>query len=190
MEVVADVASGEEAVEMARHLQPDIMLADIRLKGRMNGVELARSIRRESPDTRIVVLTNYANEPYIREMISIGVQGYMLKDTPPRGVIESIRMVMDGRTVYSSPVSHTLVSGYLNPSSVGNGTANHITERETEVVRLLADGATNTEIAERLHISQGTVQFHLTNIYGKLGVKGRAQAVVKAARDGLVVIDE
>ena len=97
----------------------------------------------------------------------------------------------DGRTVFSKQISQTVVRGYLSPSSDGEaGSAEGVTERELDVLQLLIVGAPNTEMAERLHISVGTVQFHLTNIYGKLGVRSRGEAVIKAAREGMIVIDE
>ena len=191
MEVVGEVSTAPEALELTRQLNPDVVLMDIRLQGTVNGIELARQVREENPDVRLVVLTNYSNEPYIRAMMEVGVEGYVLKDTPPRDVMESVRMVMDGRTVFSKQISQAIVRGYLSPSSDREASPQDgVTERELEVLELLIVGAPNTEIAERLHISVGTVQFHLTNIYGKLGVRSRGEAVIKAARDGLIVIDE
>ncbi len=190
-EVMGEANNAWEAVELIESLKPDVVLTDIRLKGDANGVELARRIRQGFPDVKIVVLTNYSNEPYIRAMMEVGVEAYMLKDTPPRDVIESVRMVMEGRAVFSSKVSRTIVKGYVGASSaVGTVTRNQITEREADVLQLLVNGATNADIAETLHVSQTTVQYHLTNLYGKLGVKGRSEAIVQAAREGLVVIDE
>ncbi len=190
-EVMGEANNAWEAVELIESLRPDVVLTDIRLKGDANGVELARRIRQSFPDVKIVVLTNYSNEPYIRAMMEVGVEAYMLKDTPPRDVIESVRMVMEGRAVFSSKVSRTIVKGYVGASSaVGTATRNQITEREANVLQLLVNGANNADIAETLHVSQATVQFHLTNLYSKLGVKGRSEAIVQAAREGLVVIDE
>ena len=127
----------------------------------------------------------------IRAMMEAGVDGYILKDTPPRDVIESVRMVMDGRTVFSSQVSGSLVRGYLSLSTGAQGKQpDAITDRERDVLQLLVNGATNAEIANELHVSVGTVQFHLTNIYSKLGVRSRAEAIVHASREGLVVLDD
>ena len=191
MDVVGEVSTSGEALELARRLNPDVLLMDIRLKDSGNGVDLARQVREHSPDVKLVVLTNYSNEPYIRAMMEIGVEGYILKDTPPREVMESIRMVIDGRTVYSKQVSQALVRGYLSPATDSEaGHPDGITERESAVLQLLVSGASNPDMAKRLHVSVGTIQFHLTNIYGKLGVRGRGEAVIKAAREGLVVIDE
>ena len=190
-EVLGEAASAPEALKLVRELQPDVILTDIRLKGDMNGIELARQVRAEYPHIRLIVLTNYSNDPYIKAMMEIGVEAYILKDTPPREVVDSVRMVMDGRTVFSAPVTQTILKGYINPSRNGTDVIpDGLTDREAEVLGLLVDGSSNSEIAASLHLSIATVQFHLTNIYSKLGVRNRAQAITKAARDGLIVIDE
>ena len=190
MEVVGDAASAAHALQATRQLKPDVLLTDIRLKGDLNGIALAKLVREEDEKVRIVVLTNYSNEPYVRAMMDIGVEGYILKDTPPREVIELLRMVMEGRTVFSTQIARTLVRGYLGKPNTEFTKSSQITQRESEVLQLLADGSSNAQIAEYMHVSVGTVQFHLSNIYGKLGVRSRAEAISKAAREGLLVIDE
>jgi NarL family two-component system response regulator LiaR len=138
-----------------------------------------------------VVLTNYSNEPYIRAMMNIGVESYMLKDTKPRKVIDSLRMVVDGQFVYSSAVTRVIMRGYLEGSQQnGKETRVGVTFKEAEVLQLLARGEPNRRIAELLNVTVSGVQFHLTNIYGKLDVHTRSEAIVEAAREGLVVIDE
>jgi DNA-binding NarL/FixJ family response regulator len=188
---VGEASAPDEALEFIRHHQPDVLLTDIRLKGSANGVTLARQVRSQYPEIKIVVLTNYSNEPYIRAMMEIGVEGYILKDTPPRDIIDSLRMVMAGQTVFSALVTQRVRRGYLGSSGEPNiSRSESITERESEVLRLLANGSSNLEIAERLNLSEASVRFHLSNIYSKLGVRGRAEAIIQAAREGLVVIDE
>ena len=190
-EVVGETGDGIEALETTLSLKPDVLLIDIRLGGQMNGVELARQIRERYPEVKLLVLTNYSHEPYVRAMVEIGVEGYILKDTPPHDVIESIRMVVDGQAVFSKRISQALMRGYLNAlSNAELGSTEEITHREADVLRLLADGLSNAEIAKRLHISVGSVQFHLSSIYSKLGVRNRTKAIIQAARTGLVIIDE
>ena len=190
-EVVADVGTVSAALQAARQLKPDLVLTDIRLDAGGNGIELARAIRQEQPKTKIVVLTNYSNEPYIRAMMELGVEAYLVKTTPPKEVIESVRMVMDGQTVFSKSVAQVLRRSYLGGMSNGLADAPEgITDREKSVLELLATGASNTEMAEMLHVSDSTVRFHLTNIYGKLGVKNRTEAIRRAALQGLIVLDE
>ena len=190
-EVVGEAANAPGALELISDHTPDVVLTDIRLEGPINGIELSRRVRSKHPDIRLVVLTNYSNEPYIRAMMNVGVEAYMLKDTKPREVIDSLRMVMDGQTVYSSAVTRVIIRGYLS-GSLQNGKSGgvSITSKEAEVLQLLARGESNKRIAELLNVTVSAVQFHLTNIYGKLAVGSRSEAIVEAAREGLVVIDE
>lgn len=190
-EVVAEAETASDALVAIDQHQPEVVLMDIRLKGKVNGVELARQIKEQNERVRIVVLTNYSNEPYIKAMMEIGVEGYMLKDSPPHDVIQALRMVVDGRTVFSSKVTDIIVRGYLSPGRDARiPSPDNVTKREIEVLELVADGASNMQIAASLHVSESTVQYHLTNIYSKLRVHSRAEAVIHAAREGLIVIDE
>ena len=190
MEIVGEAEDAEGALDAIRRLKPDVILMDIRLAGNVNGLELARRVRMETKFSKIVVLTNFSNEPYIRAMMEIGVEGYILKDTPPNEVIGAVRMVLDGRTVFSEKITRTVVSGFLNHRTGSDLTQlGRITEREAEILRLLADGVSNADIAAHLNVSVSTVQYHLTNIYGKLGVRGRTEAIVKAVRKGMVVVE-
>lgn len=190
-EVVAEAETASDALVAIDQHQPEVVLMDIRLKGKVNGVELARQIKEQNERVRIVVLTNYSNEPYIKAMMEIGVEGYMLKDSPPHDVIQALRMVVDGRTVFSSKVTDIIVRGYLSPGrDTRISSPDNVTKREIEVLELVADGASNMQIAASLHVSESTVQYHLTNIYSKLRVHSRAEAVIHAAREGLIVIDE
>ena len=190
MEIVGEEEDAEGALDAIRRLKPDVVLLDIRLAGNVNGIELARRVRGESQDTKIVVLTNFSNEPYIRAMMEIGVEGYILKDTPPDEVIGAVRMVQDGRTVFSEKVTRTVVNGFINHRPGSDlSQPGRITEREAEILRLLAGGVSNADIAAQLNIAVGTVQYHLTNIYGKLGVRGRTEAIIKAVRRGMVVVE-
>jgi DNA-binding NarL/FixJ family response regulator len=148
-------------------------------------------MKKADPNVRIVVLTNYSNEPYIKAMMEIGVNGYLLKDSPPQDVIHALRMVFDGSTVFSSKVTAAIRKTYLNPQKdVRIASPDVVTKREIEVLELIAEGASNSEIAQNLHMSISTVQYHLKNIFNKLRVKSRAEAVIHAAREGLIVIDE
>ena len=190
MEVVGEEEEAERALDVTSWLEPNVILTDIRLKGNTSGVELARHVREGQPDVKILVLTNYSNEPYIRAMMEIGVEGFVLKDTPPSEVVNAIRMVMDGRTVFSEPVTRVLVRSFLTqPTASHAGLADGDSLREAQVLQVIAEGASNTEIATHLNVTVGTVEYHLTNLYAKLGVRSRSEAIVQAARRGLVVID-
>ncbi len=189
--IVGEAEDYDDALDKARHLHPDVVLLDIRLKGERNGIDLARALRSEVPDAKILVLSNFPHEPYVRAMMELGVEGYLLKDTPPSDVLEAIRMVMSGRNVYSAAISSGVVRGYLNsPYSRQERDKENLTSREAEVLQLIADGRTNDDIAEALGLSVKAIQAHLTNLYSKLGARNRTEAVVQAARRGLVVLDE
>ena len=121
IEVIADVSSAAEALEAARRLKPDVILTDIRLNGDVNGVGLARSLREENSDVRIVVLTNYSNEPYVRAMMELGIEGYILKDMPPREVIESVRMVIGRANGILNPGGEDARKGLSRPTGRSRG---------------------------------------------------------------------
>jgi len=143
-EVVGEAANAHDALELISDYAPDVVLTDIRLDGPINGIELSRRVRSKYPDVRLVVLTNYSNEPYIRAMMNVCVEAYMLKDTKPREVIESLRMVVDGQTVYSSAVTRVIMRGYLSgPQQNGSSADVSVTHKEAEVLQLLARGESN-----------------------------------------------
>ena len=152
LDVVGRAQTGAEARAAIIQNSPDVILLDIRLKGKVNGIEVARQTRLEYPHIKIIVLTNYGNDPYIQAMMELGVEGYILKDTPPREVIESIRMVMSGQSVLSEAVSQTVVRGYLAHVARPEPGPDEITEREAEVLRLLAEGATDADISQHMKL--------------------------------------
>lgn len=184
-EVIGEADNADDAISAVELLDPDVVLLDIRLKGGRSGVEVAGRLRSTMPALKIVVLTNHAQEPYLRAMVEAGVDGYLLKDTPPNQIVEALGMIVEGRSVYSDSVSSSLVTGYLRSQGAGN-----LTAREAEVLQLVADGLSNEEVATRLEIGQKAVQLHLTRIYTKLEVSGRTDAIVQAAKRGIIIIDE
>lgn len=190
-DVVGESDNADDALQLARVMKPDIVLLDIRLKGSRTGIDLARDLREQVPDAKIVVLTNFPHEPYVRAMMELGVDGYLLKDTPPSDVLEGLRMVMRGSSVFSSTVSSNIIKGYLHsPYNRARRSRDSLTAREAEVLQLIADGRTNDDVADALGVSVKAIQVHLTNLYSKLDAKNRTEAVVKAARRGLVILDE
>ena len=179
------------AYEILRRCQPDLILMDIRLEGDVNGVALAKQVRAEYPDIKIVVLTNYSHEPYIKAMMEARVEGYLLKDTPPSEVVESLRKILDGKSVFSESITHKLVTRYLGISEgAGDHPIEALTDRELELLQHVAKGLSNGEIAAHLHISLKTVQKYLTVIFGKLGVKTRSEAVFRSIQEGVVIVDD
>ena len=190
-EVMGEVGSVSEAMEIIRNRQPDLLLTDIRLEGTANGVALAMQVRAEFPNIKIVVLTNYSHEPYIKAMMEAQVEGYLLKDVPPAEVIDSMRKILDGKRVFSNPITQKLVKGYLGAYKDGGSLPiGSLTARELELLQELVHGLSNGEIAENLNVSLKTVQGYLTVIYGKMNVKTRSEAVFRAIQEGLVIVDE
>ena len=188
--VVGDSDNADDGLEKVRSLVPDVVTLDIRLAGEHNGVWLARKIRDECLPVKILVLTNFLHEPYVRAMMEVGVDGYLLKDTAPSDIADAIRMVAGGRTVFSSSVSSKMVGGYLSSASGHSESPDRLTPREIEVLQVATFEGTTKELAERLGISPKGIQQHLTSIYSKLGVQNRTEAVVKAARAGIIVVDD
>ena len=179
MEVVAEAGNGQEAVECYRKHRPDITLMDLRMP-EMDGVEALTAIRREFPTARIILLTTYDLDEEIYQGLRAGAQAYLLKDTPCEEILETIRVVHSGRKRITLEVGAKLAerSVFLE-----------LTEREMEVLRLMAQGKSNQEIGAALFIAEGTVKFHVNHILNKLDVTDRTQAVIQALKRGLATLD-
>ncbi len=183
MELVGEAANGEEAVHQARALQPDVILMDLVMPGE-GGITAIREIRQERPDSRILVLTSFAEDEQIMSAIRSGALGYLLKDSSPQELIEAIRCVYRGETSLHPAVARRLVLG-IGREAQAEVDADVLTEREVEVLRLLTQGLSNQDIAHHLSVGEGTVRFHVSNILGKLQLESRTQAVLYALRKGL-----
>ena len=184
-QVVGSAQDGFEAVELAAKKQPDLILMDLKMPG-MNGIEATREIRKKYPDMKILVLTTYDDDEWVFDAIRAGASGYLLKDTPRQKIVEAIRGTMDGKSFVDQAVAGKLLnqvaSNQTQPASI---LKDKLTERELDVLRLLAKGMTNTDIAGTLHLSEGTVRNHVSAILEKLGVSDRTQAAVIAIQHGL-----
>lgn len=183
--VAGEADNADEALRLAEILRPDIVFLDIKLKGNKTGIDVARDLRKRLPGVKIIVFTNFGQEPYIKAMMAMGVDAYLLKDTPPSEIVHTLRMVLQGRSVFSSEVSSMLVKAYVDKPDASP----RLTAREADVLQLIADGKTNDEIAKGLGVSVKAIQMHLTNIYEKLGARNRTEALVIAARSGLVMLE-
>ncbi len=179
MLVVGQAATGTEAVDLALRERPDVALMDLRLP-EMNGVEAIAAIRAHWPDARVIVLTTFDGDEDIYRALQTGAQSYLLKDTPRADLLEAIRAVARGQKRIPPEVAARLVERIGAPA---------LTEREIDVLRLMAHGRSNKEIGAELHISEGTVKFHVNNILGKLGVADRTQAVTSAIQRGIIHLD-
>ncbi len=187
MQVAGEAADGREALARCRQLQPDIALLDIRMPG-LDGLEVARRLIRDQPAIRIAMLTTFDLDSYLYEALKIGVSGFFLKDDPPEQITAGIRAVVAGAALLSPSLTQRVVSRYVRcpaPDAVATE-LEQLTARELDVLSLIARGLTNTEIASQLVLAETTVKTHIGHIFGKLGLRDRAQAVVLAYEKGLV----
>ena len=182
--VVAEAGNGKDAIDKARAHQPDIVLMDVRMDG-MDGIEACREIRSEFPETRVLMLTSYAEEETVVAALLAGAAGYVLKNVARSRLLEALRSVARGETMLDSKVT----KGVLEKLVAGKdkaGPDDELTPREREVLILIAEGATNKEIAAKLVVSENTARNHVSHILGKLGFSRRSEAAAYAVRKGLV----
>jgi NarL family two-component system response regulator YdfI len=180
--LVGEAADGAEAVRLAGELSPDVVLMDLRMPG-VDGIEAIRQIKARYPAVEIVILTTYDDDATIVRGLRAGARGYLLKDAGRRVLFEAIRAAARGESLLPPAVVEKVVAHLEEPRPVEAG---GLSEREREVLELLATGAANKEIAARLHIAERTVKAHVTGIFNKLGVNSRAEAVAVALRSGLL----
>jgi len=182
--VVGKAADGREALTLVAELSPDVVLMDVRMPG-MNGVAATREIRARYPHTRVIVLTTFDNDEYVFESLRAGASGYLLKNADPDHLAAAIRAVHAGDSILDPAVTEKVIRRATRPETEPVLTE-RLTRREREVLRLMAEGATNAEIAARLCLAEGTVRNHVSRILGKLGARGRAHAVRLAVEWGLL----
>lgn len=185
LQVVGDAASGPVALALVNQLHPDVVLMDIRLPG-MNGIEVTRQLTRDHPDVRVLMVSAYDDDEYVRGALEAGAAGYLRKTAPGRELVEAVRAVASGATVLQSGLAARL----LTPVREVERGAADLTERELAVLKLLMAGLHNREIATRLGISARTVDRHCDNIYAKLGVGSRTEAVVRAISTKLLTVGD
>jgi DNA-binding NarL/FixJ family response regulator len=184
IEVVGEAASGDEAVEMARKLELDVILMDIKMPG-LNGIEATREILRASPEIGVVVLTMFEDDDSVFAAMRAGAKGYLLKDSGGEGVIHAIRAVASGEAVFGPGVAERIMGFFSVPRPRQQRLFPELTEREEEILSLVAQGKSNQEIARQLFVSLKTVRNHVSNILLKLQVADRAQAVIRARDAGM-----
>lgn len=182
LRVVAEAGSGDEAVTLARRLRPDVVLMDLRMPGG-DGVSATARIRREVPEARVVVLTTYETDADILPAVEAGAAGYLLKDVSRADLLRAVRAAARGGTVLAPSVAGRVVRRMRGPSPVS------LSAREREVLRLVARGLSNPEIAAALHISEATVKTHLLRAFAKLEVSDRTAAVTRALAAGLLELE-
>jgi DNA-binding NarL/FixJ family response regulator len=182
--VVAEAGNGKEAIEKARAHQPDIVLMDVRMDG-MDGIEACREIRSELPATRVLMLTSFAEEETVVAALLAGAAGYVLKNVARARLLEALRSVARGESLLDSKVTKSVLEKLVGMQSKPSDT-DELTAREREVLVLIADGATNKEIAVKLVVSENTARNHVSHILSKLGFSRRSEAAAYAVRKGLV----
>lgn len=194
MEVTGEARDGEEAVLTVRALQPDVILMDLMMP-RKSGLEAIQEIRQEDPEARILVLTSFAEDDQVLSAIKAGALGYLLKESSPRELIEAIRCVYRGESSLHPAVARKLILEFSqnqteSPFRKVEPDVNALTEREVEVLKLVARGLSNQAIAQGLSIGEGTVRFHVSNILSKLHLESRTQAALYALRERLARLEE
>jgi DNA-binding NarL/FixJ family response regulator len=189
VEVVAEAASGREAIEAARLQRPDVVLMDIRMPG-MNGIEATRELLAAGGHApRVLMLTTFDLDEYVYDALKAGASGFLLKNAPPDQLAAGVRAIAAGESLLAPDITRRLIEEHVRRPRTTGGVPEAVislTDREVEVLRHVARGATNTEIAETLVISEATVKSHVGRILGKLGLRDRVQAVVLAYECGLV----
>jgi DNA-binding NarL/FixJ family response regulator len=189
MEVVGEAEHGAQAVDEAIRLRPDVVIMDIRMP-RVDGIEATkRVIAQGERAPKVLVLTTFDLDEYVYEALRAGAGGFMLKDAPPRQLVEAVRTVAGGESLLAPAVTKRLIERYVSrppADSVKREQFAELTERELEVLQLLTRGLSNVEIGQRLFLSEATVKTHVTRVLGKLRVRDRVQAVVLAYESGLV----
>lgn len=193
MLVVGEAADGEEACRLALSMRPDIVLMDIKMPNR-DGVEATRWITTKNPNVKVIILTMYRREDYLFEAIKAGAKGYLLKDADSQELLQAIRLVHQGEAMLDPGIAQRVLEEFRRLSQLGGKGEGagliHLTERERDILQLVAEGASNQEIAERLHLSEKTVRNRLSVIFDKLHVNNRTQAALYAMREGLTSANE
>jgi DNA-binding NarL/FixJ family response regulator len=188
LEVVGEAEDGEQAVALVRELEPDVILLDIRMPN-LDGVEATRRIVASGSSTRVLVLTTFDLDEYVYGAVRAGASGFLLKDVRPGELVDAIRVVASGNALLGPTAVERLLDRFAaadDAPSTDSTPLDSLTERETETLRLLANGLSNAEIAATLVVSEATVKTHVSNLFRKLGVRDRVQAVVAAYDAGLV----
>ena len=188
LEVVGEAGDGSEAVAVARDLRPDVVLMDVRMPG-VDGIEATRQLLRDGDAPRVLMLTTFALDEYLYEAMRAGASGFLLKDAPRDQLVGAVRTVAAGDALLAPALLRRLIEDFVRrpaPGTRSRPELDELTERELEVLTLIARGLANAEIAARLFVSEATVRTHVTHILAKLGLRDRVQAVVLAYETGLV----
>ncbi len=188
MELVGEAHDGAEAVSRALTLRPDVVLMDLSLP-EMDGVEATRLILEKDPAVRVLVLSNYLDDEKIFSVLKAGAKGYILKEAIPQDLRQAIRSVYQGKSALDPSIQRKLVDHLSQANNSASSESESLTDRELEVLRMLAQGFSNPQIAAKISVAEGTVRFHVSNILRKLGLENRTQAVLYALQKGLANLE-
>lgn len=190
LECVALAGDGEEAIKLAKQLLPDVAIVDIAMP-KKDGIEAAKEIKESCPSTKVIIISAYDYNRYVIASIKAGVDGYLLKkNLPADGLVNSIRLVTIGEKVFASEIASGFIEKLASIPNKNIVTFGHLSNREMEILRLAAKGMSTNNIASKLVISKQTVSTHFANIYKKMGVESRFEAVLYALKKGWVTVDE
>lgn len=191
MEVVGEAGDGEEAVELTAQLKPDVVIMDIAMP-KLNGIEATKKIKTIRPATVVLILTAYDNDQYVSALLEAGAAGYLLKNVRGRELIDAIRAVCAGESVLHPRIARKVLNRFVLPA-IEHGErriTELLSERELEILKLLAKGMSNKDIAEHLFLSERTVHAHLGNIFNKLGVGSRTEAIIYGFKRGWLTLED
>ena len=194
LRVIGEAATGREAVRYALQTKPDVILMDIQMP-ELDGVAATKTILAEYPEARVIILTMYRQDTYVFEAIKAGARGYMLKDADANDLIDAIRRVYAGETLLNAEMASSILDEFKKVKEDQlpehpEHTLSELTEREADILRLLAQGASNQEIAEALEVSEKTVRNRLSEIFSKLRLNNRTQAALYALREGIASLQD
>jgi DNA-binding NarL/FixJ family response regulator len=184
IDVVAAAADGQEAVQLVAEHDPDVLLVDLRMP-RMDGVEATRQVRTDHPRTEVVVLTTYSDDDSVLSALRAGARGFLTKDADAESIGRALEAAAAGQSIVDAEVQRRLIEGAATAPKLPEITDSGLTPRELEVLRLIAEGLSNTEIARHLVVSEATVKTHINHLFAKASLRDRAQAVAYAYRLGL-----
>ena len=187
LQIVGQAQDGQEALDLVAQHQPDLVLMDLKMP-KLNGVQATRLIRQRFPAVQVLVLTTYDADEWVFDAVRAGANGYLLKDTPPHQLLTAIRNTVEGKTPVDPSVAGKLFSSFAKQPTPPTTAklVEELSNREIELLRLMAEGLTNAEIGAQIHLSEGTIRNYISTILDKLQVKDRTQAVVMAIRYGLI----
>jgi len=190
-EVVGEAGDGEEAVRMVSQLKPDVIVMDISMP-KLSGIEATKQIKALQPSAAVLILTAYDYEQYIFPLLEAGAAGYLLKDVSSRELISAIQTVYRGEAVLHPAIARKVMERLRQPKlePTGERVSDLLTERETSILKMAAKGMSNSDIAQELHLSVRTIESHLGNIFNKLGVGSRTEAVIQAMKRGWFTLEE